>query len=89
MTRILIFFIRVYRATLSPLFSGACRFHPSCSAYCLEALRRHGLVRGVGLGLKRIFRCHPFHAGGFDPVPPGHGQHSGTEFGPGSTDGKA
>jgi putative membrane protein insertion efficiency factor len=46
----------------------ACRFEPTCSVYMLEAVERHGVARGVALGLKRLFKCHPFHAGGFDPV---------------------
>jgi uncharacterized protein len=62
--------IRAYRRVLSPLLPAACRFHPSCSAYALEALERHGPLRGVGLTLWRLGRCQPFCAGGFDPVPP-------------------
>lgn len=62
--------IRAYRALISPLLPRACRFHPSCSAYSLEALERHGAWRGLWLTIRRLSRCHPFHAGGFDPVPP-------------------
>lgn len=61
--------IRVYRFLVSPLLPRVCRFHPSCSAYALAAVLVHGPVRGVGLTVKRLLRCHPFHPGGFDPVP--------------------
>ncbi len=71
MTRLLIGLIRLYQLTLSPLVGPCCRFHPSCSVYCIEALRQHGLLRGVGLGVRRLLRCHPFNPGGVDPVPVG------------------
>ena len=67
--------IAVYQAVLSPLklfFFGAaasCRFHPTCSGYARDSLRRHGLVIGMGLAVWRLLKCHPFHPGGFDPVP--------------------
>ena len=61
--------IRAWQITLSPLLGPACRFEPSCSHYTAEAIERHGVVRGVGLSVRRIGRCHPFHAGGYDPVP--------------------
>ncbi len=64
--------IRAYQVTLSPLFVGACRFHPSCSAYTAEAIRTHGVMRGSWLGLRRLARCHPFGGSGVDPVPPHH-----------------
>lgn len=63
----LIAMIRVYQATLSPLFGPACRFEPSCSRYMVGALRKYGLVRGFLKGVGRISRCHPWHPGGFDP----------------------
>ena len=69
MKTILLFLIRVYRAAVSPLLGPRCRFEPSCSAYAEEALRTHGVVKGVGLTLWRLGRCHPFARGGIDPVP--------------------
>lgn len=61
--------IRGYQIAISPLLGPRCRFHPSCSHYALEALERHGVLRGLWLAIRRIGRCHPLHAGGFDPVP--------------------
>lgn len=61
--------IRAYRYTISPLFGQHCRFHPSCSAYALDAIESHGLARGGLLALRRLGKCHPWHPGGFDPVP--------------------
>jgi putative membrane protein insertion efficiency factor len=61
--------VRTYQGTISPLLGPRCRFYPSCSRYLGEAVGRHGAVRGVALGLRRFGRCHPFHPGGFDPVP--------------------
>lgn len=61
--------IRAYQYLLSPWLGPRCRFTPSCSQYLLEATERHGVVRGVLLGLRRLSRCHPGHPGGFDPVP--------------------
>jgi putative membrane protein insertion efficiency factor len=59
-----------YKRLISPLLPSACRFYPTCSDYMREAIVTHGAARGVWLGLKRLGRCHPFHAGGFDYVPP-------------------
>lgn len=67
--RVLILLIRVYQHTLSALIGGQCRFYPSCSAYCIEAIRVQGSWRGIGLGIRRILKCHPWHPGGVDPVP--------------------
>ena len=69
MRRILTGLIRLYQWTLSPLLGPRCRFYPSCSHYMYEAIERHGVARGIWLGLKRLLRCHPFVEGGFDPVP--------------------
>ncbi|MEX2551550.1 MAG: membrane protein insertion efficiency factor YidD [Actinomycetota bacterium] len=65
----LIALIGVYRRFISPLLAPHCRFVPSCSEYAVMALQRHGLVRGLYLTARRLLRCHPFHPGGFDPVP--------------------
>jgi hypothetical protein len=67
--RAFLLLIEAYRAALSPLLGGYCRFVPSCSAYAEEAVRRHGARGGLVLTLRRILRCHPFHPGGLDPVP--------------------
>jgi putative membrane protein insertion efficiency factor len=67
-TRLLLAAVRGYRRRISPLLPPRCRFHPSCSAYAEEALRRHG-GRGAWLAARRLARCHPFHPGGLDPVP--------------------
>jgi uncharacterized protein len=69
MRRILMGMIRVYQWTLSPLLGPCCRFHPSCSCYTHEAIERHGAIRGLWLGARRLLRCHPFVEGGYDPVP--------------------
>ena len=58
-----------YKRVISPLLPPACRFTPTCSEYAREAVLRHGLARGLGLAARRLLRCHPFHAGGHDPVP--------------------
>ena len=67
--RFLIALVRAYRLLLSPWLGSSCRFEPTCSAYALQALQRHGALAGTGLTLARIARCHPWCAGGHDPVP--------------------
>ncbi len=67
--RILLWLIRFYRAALSPMHPACCRFTPTCSQYALEAVEKYGALKGGWLALRRILRCHPFHEGGYDPVP--------------------
>ena len=64
-----ILLLRLYKRALSPLLPPLCRYHPTCSEYCAEAVERHGVIVGLWLGLRRILRCHPFGRGGLDPVP--------------------
>lgn len=65
----LIGLIRIYKYLISPYLGNRCRFDPSCSEYAVEALKRHGALRGLWLALRRVAHCHPWHPGGFDPVP--------------------
>ncbi|WP_296010690.1 membrane protein insertion efficiency factor YidD [uncultured Treponema sp.] len=67
--RFLVLFIRFYQVCISPLFSPCCRYTPSCSAYALESIQKHGPVKGLYFAIKRILRCNPFCKGGYDPVP--------------------
>ena len=70
MKYLIIAFLKAYRMFISPLYGQVCRFYPSCSAYALEAVERHGAVRGSWLAMRRLIRCHPWNPGGYDPVPP-------------------
>lgn len=67
--RLLVFLLALYKVFLSPLFPSSCKFYPTCSSYAQEAVARHGAARGLGLALRRLLRCRPFSAGGYDPVP--------------------
>jgi putative membrane protein insertion efficiency factor len=74
--------LRVYRAVISPLYGDVCRYYPSCSSYALQAIQKHGLVRGIVMGSWRIARCHPWAAGGIDDVPNSrHHSYELTRFG--------
>ncbi|MFN2454622.1 MAG: membrane protein insertion efficiency factor YidD [Pyrinomonadaceae bacterium] len=68
MKTVLIALLKAYKAVVSPFLPPSCRFSPTCSEYAREAIERYGAVRGSYLGAQRILRCHPFHAGGYDPV---------------------
>ncbi|MDI6632093.1 MAG: membrane protein insertion efficiency factor YidD [Bacillota bacterium] len=69
MKRAVLLLIKVYRGAISPYLLPRCRFYPSCSQYSLEAVTRYGVFKGGILAVRRILRCHPFHPGGYDPVP--------------------
>ncbi|KUP05443.1 hypothetical protein Q73_11515 [Bacillus coahuilensis m2-6] len=69
LSKLFIFLIKIYQRLISPLKPPSCRFYPTCSHYGVEAIQKHGAVKGGWLTIKRISRCHPFHPGGFDPVP--------------------
>ena len=69
MKRLLLLLVQFYRSCISPLTLPSCRYYPTCSAYAMEAIERYGARRGGWMALRRILRCHPFHAGGYDPVP--------------------
>ncbi|HET7260345.1 MAG TPA: membrane protein insertion efficiency factor YidD [Casimicrobiaceae bacterium] len=69
MKSVLLVALRGYRLVISPVVGANCRFYPSCSQYASEAIERHGALRGSWLAVKRVGRCHPWHPGGFDPVP--------------------
>lgn len=72
MQRFLINAVRAYRYAISPLLGENCRFYPSCSEYALIAIARHGVAKGLWLAARRLLRCHPWHHGGYDPVPATH-----------------
>jgi putative membrane protein insertion efficiency factor len=67
--RVILFILRLYRICVSPILPPSCRFTPTCSRYAEDALRKHGVIGGGWLALKRLGRCHPFHPGGYEPVP--------------------
>lgn len=69
MRSVLVWLVKAYRYVISPMLGPSCRFEPSCSCYATEALERHGAARGTWLAVKRVSRCHPWHPGGYDPVP--------------------
>ena len=69
MKTIFLALIRAYQYLLRPMLGSNCRFYPSCSDYAREAIERHGAMRGLWLAVRRVARCHPYHPGGFDPVP--------------------
>lgn len=69
MKKILILLIRCYQYLIGPYIPSSCRYHPSCSSYAIEAIERYGVITGGVLALRRLGRCHPFHEGGYDPVP--------------------
>ena len=69
MRTILIFLIRLYRKYVSILKAPSCRYSPTCSQYAIEAIEKYGAIKGLFMAVKRILRCHPFHPGGYDPVP--------------------
>ncbi|WP_104105096.1 membrane protein insertion efficiency factor YidD [Nocardioides sp. 616] len=70
MKYLLIGLLRLYRAFISPLYGQVCRYHPTCSAYALDAVREYGSIKGSWLAVRRLVRCHPWSPGGYDPVPP-------------------
>ena len=78
MKYLLIGLLKAYRFAISPLYGQVCRYHPTCSAYALEAVTVHGSIKGSWLALRRIGRCHPWAAGGYDPVPARRDQHRST-----------
>lgn len=69
MKRLVLLVLKGYSYLISPLLGNNCRYYPSCSAYTREAVEIHGVLRGLWMGTRRILRCHPFHEGGYDPVP--------------------
>ena len=72
MNRVLIFFVRIYQYTLSPMLGQRCKYYPTCSNYAIDALREYGAVRGSVMAAWRLLRCNPFSNGGYDPVTPRH-----------------
>lgn len=68
MSKLLLLIIKAYTYVISPILPASCRFTPTCSAYSMEAITRHGAIKGLFMSLRRILKCHPFHPGGYDPV---------------------
>ncbi|HEY0719666.1 MAG TPA: membrane protein insertion efficiency factor YidD [Gammaproteobacteria bacterium] len=75
MQKLLILLIGLYRYGISPFLGSNCRYHPTCSCYAQEAITSHGALRGLWLTIRRVSRCHPWHEGGWDPVPPLNERH--------------
>lgn len=69
MTRILLFLVKAYQYLISPMFAPSCRYTPTCSEYAVQALKKYGALKGFWLSMKRVGRCHPWHDGGYDPLP--------------------
>ncbi|MBU0592706.1 MAG: membrane protein insertion efficiency factor YidD [Pseudomonadota bacterium] len=69
MTRILLFLVKAYQYTISPMLAPSCRYTPTCSEYAVQALKKYGASKGFWLSVKRVARCHPWHDGGYDPLP--------------------
>ena len=69
MKRFFIMLVKGYSLLISPVLGNNCRYYPTCSSYMVQAIERFGVIRGIWLGIKRLLRCHPFHEGGYDPVP--------------------
>ncbi len=69
MKKILLYIVKFYQKFISPMFPPSCRFSPTCSHYAIEAITKYGTIKGLYLSIKRILKCHPFHKGGYDPVP--------------------
>ena len=65
----LIFLVKIYQSIISPLFPPACRYKPTCSEYAIQSLKKHGLIKGVYLSIKRVVNCHPWGGSGYDPIP--------------------
>lgn len=86
MSRLLVLLVRGYQLFVSPLIAPRCRFYPSCSAYAVTALQRHGALRGSWLAIRRLGRCHPWNPGGVDHVPPARPRHAPSTSRPAAAD---
>lgn len=67
--KLFLFLLKTYKKIISPFLGNHCRFYPSCATYTHEAIDKYGIIKGLILGIVRIFKCHPFHPGGYDPIP--------------------